>query len=93
MDNSIKANPQKTSRNLEALLFQRLAACGQNKVAERLGLSNSRLSRIKEERIAETVELLSALNLTVYPDDKNIPSAEETAACKALARLYLAEGE
>lgn len=58
------------ARNNESAILRGLADTGQVRVAEALGLSESVVSRIKSERVAELAAVMAVCGLRVVPADE-----------------------
>lgn len=83
------------SRKTETALRNQLAEVGQSKLAERLGTSESTISRWKSDQIEQVALLLTGLGLKVVPLDANLITADEVKAMRTLALrgLRSMEGE
>lgn len=77
------------SRKIERIILQRLADKTQTAVAVELGLSESKISRIKNDDLPEIANLLRCLGLKVVPDDSLEVSQAELKSIKTLAKKYL----
>lgn len=80
---------RESARKTETALRNQLAEVGQAKMAERLGVSESTISRWKAEQIEQVALQLTALGLKVAPIDAKLINASETRAMQALALAYL----
>jgi hypothetical protein len=72
-------------RNLSAIL-KALAEISQVRVAERMGLSGTTVSRMKDEELERFALLLAACNLVVQPRSYQAIDPEKLRALKVLAR-------
>ena len=77
------------SRKIESIILQRLADKTQTSVAIEMGISESKLSRMKNDDLPEIANLLRCLGLKVVPDDSLEVSQAELKSIKTLAKKYL----
>ena len=77
------------ARKTETVLRNQLAEIGQARVAERLGVSESTISRWKADQIESLAQQLTALGLKVVPLDANLLTTDEVTAMRTLAMVGL----
>ena len=77
------------SRKIESMILQRLAEKTQTSIAIELGVSESKISRLKNDDIPMISKLITCLGLKVVPDDSLEVSQAELKSIKTLARKYL----
>lgn len=77
------------SRKIESIILQRLAEKTQTTIAIELGVSESKISRLKNDDIPMISKLITCLGLKVVPDDSLEVSQAELKSIKTLARKYL----
>lgn len=77
------------SRKIESMILQRLAEKTQTTIAIELGVSESKISRLKNDDIPMISKLMTCLGLKVVPDDSLEVSQAELKSIKTLARKYL----
>jgi len=77
---------ERARRNLSAIL-RALATVGQVRAAERMGVSESTLSRMKDADLQRIADLLAACGLKVVGEDLKLYQPERIAAILELARL------
>jgi Bacteriophage CII protein. len=77
------------SRKIESMILQRLAEKTQTTIAIELGVSESKISRLKNDDIPMISKLITCLGLKVVPDDSLEVSQAELKSIKTLARKYL----
>ena len=77
------------ARKTETILRNQLAEVGQARMAERLGVSESTVSRWKADQIEQLALQLTALGLKVVPLDANLITADEVKAMRTLAMTGL----
>ena len=80
---------RESARKTETCLRNQLAEVGQAKMAERLGVSESTISRWKADQIEPLALQLTALGLKVVPIDAKMVTADETRAMQTLSLAYL----
>lgn len=68
------------ARKTETILRNQLAEVGQARMAERLGVSESTVSRWKADQVEQLALQLTALGLKVVPLDANLITADEVKA-------------
>lgn len=73
-------------KNTSAIL-RALAAVGQVRVAEQLGISESTVSRMKDAELDRIGELLAACGLKAVPVDLQLFEPERIQALQVLARI------
>jgi hypothetical protein len=73
----------------EAQLLSRLSSIGQKSVALDFGVSESHISKTRDDDLEVVVKWLDALGLTVWPQEMGVPDPEEFAAIKTLAKKYM----
>ena len=80
-----------TARKNERAVLHALAACGQRSVAEVSGISESRLSRMKDGGLEELCVALAAAGLKVVPADARVVTeAEYRFMAEQMVRRYQA---
>lgn len=84
---SNKANERE--RKIETIILQRLAEKTQTAIAIALGVSESKISRLKNDDIPVIAKLINCLGLKVVPDDSLEVSQAELKSIKTLAKKYL----
>lgn len=77
------------SRKIESMILQRLAEKTQTTIAIELGVSESKISRLKNDDIPMISKLMTCLGLKVVPDDSLEVSQAELKSIKTLAKKYL----
>ncbi|TXH46543.1 MAG: MarR family transcriptional regulator [Desulfurellales bacterium] len=77
------------AREMHSVILQGLAASTQTAVAERIGVTDSKLCRMKEDFEAFCL-MLSALGLQINKADALVVTSSELKALKELAFKYLA---
>lgn len=77
------------SRKIESMILQRLAEKTQTTIAIELGVSESKISRLKNDDIPMISKLITCLGLKVVPDDSLEVSQAELKSIKTLAKKYL----
>ena len=77
------------SRKIESIILQRLAEKTQTSIAIELGVSESKISRLKNDDIPMISKLITCLGLKVVPDDSLEVSQAELKSIKTLAKKYL----
>lgn len=77
------------ARKIESIILQRLAEKTQTTVALELEMSESKISRLKNDDIPVISKLITCLGLKVVPDDSLEVSQAELKSIKTLARKYL----
>lgn len=77
------------SRKIESMILQRLAEKTQTSIAIELGVSESKISRLKNDDIPMISKFITCLGLKVVPDDSLEVSQAELKSIKTLARKYL----
>lgn len=77
------------SRKIESIILQRLAEKTQTTIAIELGVSESKISRLKNDDIPMIAKLITCLGLNVVPDDSLEVSQAELKSIKTLAKKYL----
>jgi hypothetical protein len=77
------------ARKIESIILQRLAEKTQTTIAIELGMSESKISRLKNDDIPVIAKLITCLGLKVVPDDSLEVSQAELKSIKTLARKYL----
>ena len=83
-------NKSDRARKNEALILKALASFGQAHLAEKMGVSESLISRQKSEgHLAKTAEMLAHLGLKVVPEDVQCFDPEYVEHLRALAQLGL----
>lgn len=73
------------SRKIETLLRNALAEVGQTRVADKMGVSESTVSRLKADDIERMALFIVALGLRVVDTDQRTISASDLQALKHLA--------
>lgn len=81
-----------SARKIAALIFQRLARTGQTQVAAALGVSDSNVSRMKDE-VPKFAGMLTALGLKVVPVEMQCYDEPTITAILTLARQRMAQLE
>ena len=82
---------RETARKNERAVLHALAACGQRYVAEVSGISESRLSRMKDGGLEELCVALAAAGLKVVPADARVVTeAEYRFMAEQMVRRYQA---
>ena len=81
------------SRKIESTILQALASKGQAHVAEFMGVSESKISRLKGDGIAELADFLAALDLKAVPAEMQCYRKESIASILQLAKERMAEIE
>ncbi|MCX8729623.1 hypothetical protein J3U66_04445 [Gilliamella sp. B2969] len=77
------------SRKIESIILQRLAEKTQTTIALELEMSESKISRLKNDDLPVIAKLITCLGLKVVPDDSLEVSQAELKSIKTLARKYL----
>ncbi|OCG65289.1 hypothetical protein A9G48_00550 [Gilliamella sp. wkB18] len=77
------------ARKIESIILQRLAEKTQTTIAIELGMSESKISRLKNDDIPVIAKLITCLGLKVVPDDSLEVSQAELKSIKTLAKKYL----
>lgn len=77
------------SRKVESIILQRLAEKTQTTIALELEMSESKISRLKNDDLPVIAKLITCLGLKVVPDDSLEVSQAELKSIKTLARKYL----
>ena len=80
---------RESARKTDTYLRNQLAGMGQKNVAERLGVSESTISRWKTDEIETVALYLTAMGLKVVAIDAKMVSADQTKAMQTLALAYL----
>lgn len=70
--------------------MQHLLQVGQNVVAERMGVSESKVSRFKNGELAEMAGFLAAIGLKVVPETVKCFEPTKIEAILTLAKAHLA---
>lgn len=81
-------DPARARKN-EAQILQRLLRIGQSVVAQRMGVSESKVSRFKNGELAEMAAFLAALGLKVVPEDVKCFEPKKIGAILELAKAHL----
>ena len=90
-DDQIIPRQSETARKNERTVLHALAACGQRYVAEVSGISESRLSRMKDGGLEELCVALAAAGLKVVPADARVVTeAEYRFMAEQMVRHYQA---
>lgn len=79
---------ERARKNLTAIL-KAMATVGQARVAERLGVNESTVSRMKDSELERIAALLSALDLKCVPVSMQLIEPERIEALRVLARIGL----
>lgn len=82
------ADPEK-ARKFEVLLLQRLATVGQNSVADALKVSDSTVSRLKEEAVSRFCQMLPVLGLKLVPAEMQCYLPEDIDPYIQLAKQHM----
>lgn len=77
------------ARKIESIILQRLAEKTQTTIAIEMGMSESKISRLKNDDLSVIARLIVCLNLKVVSDDSLEVSQAELKSIKTLARKYL----
>lgn len=77
------------SRKNERTILQHLARHGQNVVAEKMGISESKVSRFKNGELAEMAGFLAAIGLKVVPEEVKCFEPKKIDAILELAKAHL----
>lgn len=77
------------SRKNERTILQHLVRHGQNVVAERMGISESKVSRYKNGELAELAGFLAAIGLKVVPEEAKCFEPKKINAILELAKAHL----
>lgn len=77
------------SRKIESIILQRLAEKTQTTIALELEMSESKISRLKNDDLPVIAKLITCLGLKVVPDDSLEVSQAELKSIKTLAKKYL----
>ena len=77
------------SRKIESIILQRLAEKTQTTIAFELEMSESKISRLKNDDLPVIAKLITCLGLKVVPDDSLEVSQAELKSIKTLAKKYL----
>lgn len=77
------------ARKIESIILQRLAEKTQTTIALELEMSESKVSRLKNDDLPVIAKLITCLGLKVVPDDSLEVSQAELKSIKTLARKYL----
>lgn len=75
--NKLSPRQQENARNCERAVLRGFAALSQREVAERTGISETLVSRLKDERLEQFGLILAALDLKVVPFDAHVVTAHE----------------
>ena len=73
----LSTTQQKTARNNERTILHALAVVTQKRVSEMTGVSESRISRMKDGDLETLCAGLAALNLKLVPADAHVVSEVE----------------
>lgn len=82
---TVSAAPAERSRKNLTAILKALSEVGQARVAERLGVSESTVSRMKDTEIERMAAVLSACGLKVVPEDWRDVEPELLRALSVLA--------
>ena len=81
----VSQDVRESARKIETLLRNRLAEVGQVRMADKLNVSESTVSRWKDSEIEKVALYLSGLMLKVVPSGANLINADEVKAMRTLA--------
>lgn len=81
------------SRKNESTILQALAMRGQAEVAKFMDVSETKISRMKNEDVAEIADFLTALDLKAVPVNMQCYHPDHIQALLHLAKAHLAEIE
>jgi len=77
------------ARRLVSISMQRIAATGQNKIAEAIGTSEATVSRFIANDLERACQILAAVDLQVATADSMVVDPEEMRSLKRMAMKYL----
>lgn len=90
---TVSAGARETARKGYAFVLQRLASVGQTSIAEQLGVSESTLSRIKNDDLERIVLLLALLGAKVVPTTARCYAPDTIEPLLILAKQRMAQLE
>lgn len=79
---------RKTGERMNSEILRRLADVSQTVAADRMGVSESTVSRLRED-IAKVAQLLAAIDLKVADADSMVVDRSELDALESMAFKYL----
>ena len=79
----------KKARKIQTIILQALAEKSQARVADQMGVSESTVSRLKGEGLAQIAAFLAACGLKVVPETSHTYDQEYIRSLKHLAGLGL----
>jgi hypothetical protein len=82
---AVSPTPPENARKIAATIFQALSRVGQNEVATTLGISDSSVSRLKEQ-VPQFAGMLARLGLKVVPQEMRCYDERTLASILELAR-------
>jgi len=85
--------PSEMARKIEATILHKLASVGQAAVAERLQVSESKVSRFKGDDLRELAIMLDVLGLKVVPQHVRCYDEATLAAMLTLAKQRMEQIE
>jgi len=86
------ATPEKTRKNaanIQSVFLQRVAEVTQTRIAERMGVSVSTVSRAISDDLYRICEILAAAGFQLAPEDAVVTTQQELDALKRMAIRYL----
>lgn len=83
--NEVSPELRERSRKIETLLRNALAEVSQARVADKMGVSESTVSRIKDTEIERMALFMASLNLRLVEADQLLISAQDLQALRHLA--------
>lgn len=87
--------PDESARKSYSAVLQALAdpesTCNQSKLAERLGVSESTVSRLKNDQLLEILRMLAHMGFKVVPNTVRCYPADQIGAIFALAKERMAQ--
>jgi hypothetical protein len=81
-------NTRKRAEKMQTEILQRISKVSQTVAAKRLGVSDSTISRMKDE-LGEVTQLLASINLKVVASDAVVMTQEEMRVLKRWGIEYL----
>ena len=81
----VSQDVRESARKIETTLRNRLAEIGQVRMADKLNVSESTISRWKDAEIEKLALYIAGLMLKVVPSDANLIHADKVKAMRTLA--------
>ena len=80
---------EKKARKIQSLVLQALVTHSQVRVADLMGVDQSTVHRIREERLPQIAAFIAACGLKVVPQSANVYDEASIASLKHLAGIGL----